>query len=121
MAKAENFGTTADAAVKTWRELVLAAEADGKSVVLWGASSKAVGFLSAIGADHAVDAAVDINPFKQGKFLPGSGHPVIGPEALTDLKPELVIVMNPIYVPEIKEMLGELGLRPDVRALGVEA
>jgi hypothetical protein len=121
VAKAEKFGTNADDAVKTWRDLVLAAEADGKSVVLWGASSKAVGFLSAIGADHAVDAAVDINPFKQGKFLPGSGHAVIGPEALTDIKPELVIVMNPIYVPEIKEMLSELGLRPDVRALGVEA
>jgi len=30
-----------------------------------------------------------------------------------------VIVMNPIYVPEITEMLDGLGLHPDVRALGV--
>jgi hypothetical protein len=88
--------------------------------VLWGASSKAVGFLSAIASNDAVTAAVDINPFKQDKFLPGSGHPVMGPAALTDIKPDLVVVMNPIYVPEIAETLRGLGLNPEIRALGVE-
>ena len=121
VAKAERFGAAVDAEVKNWRDLVTSSDADGRSVVLWGASSKAVGFLSAIGADHTVDAAVDINPFKQGKFLPGSGHAVVGPEALPDLKPDLVVVMNPIYVPEITLMLNDLGLQPEIRALGVVA
>lgn len=121
VAKAERFGAAVDAEVKSWRDLVTSADAEGRSVVLWGASSKAVGFLSAIGADSAVDAAVDINPFKQGKFLPGSGHAVVGPEVLTDMKPDLVVVMNPIYVPEITSMLNDLGLHPEVRALGVVA
>lgn len=119
VAKAEDFGDFAEAAAQSWRDLVGAANKDGSTVVLWGASSKAVGFLSTLRADGAIAAAVDINPFKQDKFLPGSGHPVIGPEALTDLKPDLVIVMNPIYVPEISDTLEDLGLRPEVRALGI--
>jgi hypothetical protein len=121
VAKAESFGAAVDIAVTNWRDIIVSADAEGRSVVLWGASSKAVGFLSAIGADHAIDAAVDINPFKQNKFLPGSGHAVVGPDALTDIKPDLVVVMNPIYVPEITAMLNALGLQPEVRALGVEA
>jgi hypothetical protein len=116
--KAQRFGAAADKEIEAWRELVTTAHDEGKSVVLWGASSKAVGFLSAIRSDAAVDFAVDINPFKQEKFLPGSGLSVIGPAELTDLKPELVVVMNPIYVPEIKKMLDDLGLNPEVRALG---
>lgn len=117
--KAEVFGSTSGKAIAAWRDLVAVARETDRKVVLWGASSKSVGFLSAIASHDAISAAVDINPFKQDKFLPGSGHPVIGPEALKDIKPDLVIVMNPIYVPEITEMLDGLGLHPDVRALGV--
>jgi Methyltransferase domain/C-methyltransferase C-terminal domain len=120
VAKAEQFGVASASAIESWRRLVRDAAAQGSKVVLWGASSKAVGFLSAIASNDAVTAAVDINPFKQDKFLPGSGHPVIGPGALTDIKPDLVIVMNPIYVPEIAETLRGLGLNPEIRALGVE-
>ena len=118
--KAERFGTAAAEAIGSWRQIVRDAAGQESKVVLWGASSKAVGFLSAIASNEGVTAAVDINPFKQEKFLPGSGHPVIGPSALTDLKPDLVIVMNPIYVPEIAVMLQGLGLNPEIRALAVE-
>lgn len=118
--KAERFGHASADAIRSWRDMVNSAAAEGRTVVLWGASSKAVGFLSAIAANDAVTAAVDINPYKQDKFLPGSGHPVVGPDALAEMKPDLVIVMNPIYVPEIAEMLHGLGLNPEIRALGVE-
>jgi hypothetical protein len=120
VAKAEQFGHATSQAIQQWRDLVTATHGEGKTVVLWGASSKAVGFLAAIGADEAVTAAVDINPYKQDKYLPGSGHPVIAPHALTELKPDLVVVMNPIYVPEIRQMLDDLGLQPEVRALGAD-
>ena len=118
--KAQDFGNAASIAVDQWRELVTsAAESDG-TVVLWGASSKAVAFLASIGIDDAISAAVDINPFKQNKFLPGSGHPVIGPESLPTLEPDLVVIMNPIYVDEIARTLESLGLSPELRALGEE-
>jgi hypothetical protein len=118
--KAERFGVSTADIIKGWRDLVTDAADQERRVVLWGASSKAVGFLSAIAADEAVVAAVDINPFKQDKFLPGSGHPVISPNELNSVGPDVVIVMNPIYVPEIKQMLGDLGLAPQVLALGAD-
>lgn len=119
--KATAFGRTTEAEVAEWRRLLTAAAEAGRTSVLWGASSKAVGFLSAVDRDETVAAAVDINPFKQDKYLPRSGHLVIGPEALRELKPDLVVVMNPIYVPEITETLEGLGLYPEIRALGVPA
>jgi len=90
---------------------------EGRGVVLWGGGSKAVSFLTTLGLDSEVEAAVDINPFKQGKFVPGSGHPIIAPEDLPGLDPGLVIVMNPIYVEEVSLQLASLGLSPQVTAV----
>lgn len=118
VAVAEEFGTRAESEVETWRETIESRVGSGGSVVLWGASSKAVAFLAAIQRDEAIAAAVDINPYKQAKYLPGSGVHVIGPESLPELDPDLVIVMNPIYVEEIRAQLNEIGLSPEMRALG---
>lgn len=100
-----------------WRSRVCDAHAAGRSVYLWGGGSKAVSFLTTLGLGEEVKAAVDINPYKQGKFTPGTGHPVIAPDALKNDPPDLVVVMNPIYVREIREMLNSLGLDPEVVAV----
>ena len=60
---------------------------------------------------------IDINTFKQGKYLPGTGHEVIAPETLKDNPPDTVIVMNPIYLPEIGSQLKAMGL--DVELVAV--
>jgi hypothetical protein len=59
---------------------------------------------------------VDINPHRQGKFMPGTGHPIVAPEGLVDVRPEHVVVMNPIYVQEIGRDLARLALSPRLRA-----
>lgn len=100
-----------------WREQICAAHADGRRVVLWGGGSKAVSFLTTLGLTEEVSAAVDINPYKQGRFTAGTGHPVVAPETLVDAPPDLVIVMNPIYVDEVTAMLHGLGLSPEVVAV----
>ena len=64
-----------------------------------------------------VAQVVDINPPKQGKFLPVTGHEVIGPAALASAPPDTVIVMNPIYLPEIAADLATLGLAPELVAI----
>jgi hypothetical protein len=74
-----------------------------------------VSFLAAAG-EH-VEAAVDINPHKHGTFMAGTGHPVIAPRDLVDISPELVVVMNPVYLDEIGNDLKELGLSSDVVAV----
>jgi len=90
-----------------------------KPVVIWGAGSKGVSFLSATNFRGKVVAAVDINPHRQGKFMPGSGQPIIAPSELRQLQPSKVIVMNPAYVTEISSELERLGLSPDIESLGV--
>ena len=100
-----------------WRKRVRSAWEEGRRVVLWGGGSKGVSFLTTLGLTEEVALAVDINPYKQGKFMPGTGHPVVAPEALREQPPDLVIVMNPIYVGEITSSLRALGLEPEITAL----
>lgn len=103
--------------IARWRGLVDARVAAGKRVVIWGSGSKGVSFLSALQNDPAIAAVVDINPHRQGKFMVGSGHPIVGPDALVALKPDSVIVMNPVYRAEIAEMLSARGLSPELLTL----
>lgn len=103
------------ATVEAWQSYFAARRA--RRVVLWGSGSKAVGFLTTLGIADQVLAVVDINPAKQGTFLPGSGHEIIPAERLRQLRPDAVIVMNPVYEREIRRSLDELGLAPEVVCL----
>ncbi len=74
---------------------------------IWGASSKGVIFsLFLQRAGVVVDHVVDINPAKQGRYLPLSGLQVSSPEQLMAKLPDgsHVFVMNSNYLKEIREM-----------------
>jgi SAM-dependent methyltransferase len=94
-----------------WLERVAAAERP----VIWGAGSKGVAFLTTLGA--GIELAVDVNPYKQGKFLAGSGVEVAAPERLRELRPDLVVAMNAVYLPEIAGTLAELGVETKLEAV----
>lgn len=100
-----------------WTTLVKTANAEGKVVALWGGGSKGVAFLTTNGLGPEVRHVIDINTHKQGKYMPGTGHRVSAPETLTEAPPDLVIVMNPVYLDEIREDLRRLGLHPELVAL----
>jgi hypothetical protein len=77
----------------------------GVKVVIWGGASKGAIFsLLRSRAGFPVDAVIDINPAKQGKFLPVTGLKVESPEAvLPTLEPGTpIFVMNSNYLEEIK-------------------
>ena len=74
-------------------------------------------FITTLGLGPQVAAAVDINPYKQGKFLPGTGHPVVSPESLVERPPEIVVVMNAVYSREVTLTLKALGLEPEILSL----
>jgi hypothetical protein len=109
-ADVEAFRRTFAATAAKWRDVLAAARADGRRVAIWGAGSKGVAFLTTLASGDEVAYAVDINPYKQGKYLAGTGHEVLGPKALRERPPELVIAMNAVYVDEIGEQLAALGL-----------
>lgn len=97
-----------------WRALLSDASEEGQRVVLWGGGSKAVAFLTTLGLEEEVIGAVDINPYKQGTYLAGTGHEIIVPEDLKDIQPDVVIIMNPIYHDEIQSDLLGMGLSPAI-------
>ena len=91
--------------------------AAGRTVIIWGGGSKGVSFLTSLGLDDEIHYAVDINPYKQGKYVAGAGQAVVGPEALKEIRPDLVLVMNPIYVDEIRGIIAGLSVDADVRGV----
>ncbi len=91
---------------RRWRQWLSA----GRRVALWGGGSKAVALVSALPSAAPIVAVVDINPRKQGCFLPGSGLEVSAPSALTACRPDAVLAMNPVYREEISASLREMGL-----------
>ncbi|MEJ8572492.1 class I SAM-dependent methyltransferase [Microbaculum marinum] len=94
--------------VDRWRAVIAAAEAEGP-VYLWGGGSKGVTFTLLIDPDGAhLSGAVDINPKKQGGYLPVTGLPILAPEALPE-RGATVIVMNPAYRGEIEAQAKALG------------
>jgi hypothetical protein len=91
-------------------------------VVLWGSGSKGTALLHALGptASH-VDAVIDVNPFLAGKYIAGTGHPILAPGALVRDAAELVVVMNPVYMDEIRADLARLSPDATLVALGAGA
>lgn len=90
----------------------------GRRAVVWGAGAKGVMFLNELQMrPETIEYVVDINPRKQGRFVPGTGQQIVAPAALREYKPDTVLVMNPNYVGEVQAQLNELGLRPAVVSL----
>ena len=76
-------------------------------IYLWGAGGKGVAFLNTLDSDcRYISKVVDINPRKRGKFIPGTGHEIVSPDYLRDIKDDVVIIiMNENYTDEIKTMV----------------
>lgn len=102
---------------RQWASLLADAAKEGRKAVIWGAASKAVALLATVPEAELLRYGVDINPHKHGYFLPGTGLPVVGPEFLAEYRPDLVVIMNPIYREEIRQELGRMGLTPKIVTL----
>jgi SAM-dependent methyltransferase len=100
-----------------WDERVGASLARGERVAVWGAGSKAATFLHALECGRDVQLVVDINPYRQDHYMVGTGQRIVGPEHLRTTQPDLVIVMNSIYLPEVKAKLAGLGVHPQIHGL----
>ncbi len=117
-ADVERFRQTFEATTGKWREILESAHGDGRRVAIWGAGSKGVAFVTTVATGDDVAYAVDINPYKQGKYLAGTGHAVLAPESLPAEPPDLVVAMNSVYLEEIGARLSGLGLS-STRVVGV--
>ncbi|MDX1460339.1 MAG: hypothetical protein R3348_04725, partial [Xanthomonadales bacterium] len=101
-----------------WAQSLAGWRREGLEVVLWGGGSKAVAFLNTLESSALVSRVIDINPHKQGAYIPGTGQRVVAPEDLADRPADLVILMNPVYEPEVRASLQRLGSEAELRSLG---
>ena len=108
------FACEAKEATRTWQSRIRRWQAQGRRIAIWGGGSKCVAFISGVTAAYGIDAIVDINPGQQGKFLPVIGMQITAPNGLSHVKPDVVIIMNPVYRSEIEQQLCDMGIAADI-------
>jgi SAM-dependent methyltransferase len=83
----------------------------GRKHIIWGGGSKGVIFALQLLKRGGVtpDFVVDINPFKQGKYMPVTGLPVLSPEkGVSDTaRQDVIFIMNSNYFDEIVATAGD--------------
>jgi hypothetical protein len=109
-----SFASHVPKTLERWKQRLGQLRAAGKKAVLWGGGSKGVAFLTTLGIHDEVQYAVDINPYKKGTFMAGTGQEVVMPEFLASYRPDLVIVMNPIYMDEIRAEMTKFGVQSEL-------
>ena len=67
---------------------------EGRSIAGYGAPAKGNTMLNfcGVGTDF-LDYTVDLNPHKQGHYLPGSHIPIYAPDHLRETKPDVVLIL----------------------------
>ena len=98
--------------VDYWRDYLTVREPS--QVVVWGAGSKGVTFVNVVPGGERICSLVDLNPHKQGRFVPRTGTSVVAPEQLRGQSISAIIVMNPLYREEIAATLETLGITSDI-------
>jgi SAM-dependent methyltransferase len=113
VALAERFSEAAAQLKGKWLAALdrSAADAPGRSRVgVWGAGAKGVTFANLIDPDATgVHCFIEVNPAKQGKFIPGTGHRIIGPQQIEYERLGTILVLNPNYFDEMQEYLDAAG------------
>lgn len=83
-------------------------------LAVWGVGAKGVTFLNLVDSEATrIACAVDVNPRKQGKFVAGTAHPIVGVDDLGGRGIATVLLMNPNYRRECEALAREQGA--DVR------
>lgn len=82
---------------------------DGR-IAIWGAGAKGVSFANLIDPTRKlIDCLVDLNPQKQGGYIPGTGHPIVSYQDLPGRGVKSALLMNPNYREENLLLLQEAG------------
>jgi hypothetical protein len=75
-------------------DFLIDAKNDGKSIVGYGAPGKGNTLLNYCGIrTDFLDYTVDRNPYKQGKFLPGTHIPIFHPDRIRETKPDFLLIL----------------------------
>jgi C-methyltransferase C-terminal domain len=69
-------------------------KSDGRTIVGYGAPGKGNTLLNYCGIrTDFLDFTVDRNPYKQGRFLPGTHIPIHAPERIDEVRPDYIMIL----------------------------
>jgi hypothetical protein len=95
--KLESYFAFAEKVHETKRKLLeflITAKREGKSISGYGAPGKGNTLLNYCGIrTDLIDYTVDRNPYKQGKFLPGTHIPVFHPDKINETRPDYMLIL----------------------------
>lgn len=75
-------------------EFLIDAKCDGKSIAGYGAPGKGNTLLNYCGIrTDFIDYTVDRNPYKQGKYLPGTHIPIFAPQKIFETRPDYLLIL----------------------------
>jgi hypothetical protein len=100
--------------IETWRGRLSRYKEGRRRVVIWGSGSKGVAFLTAADVDCSIEYVVDINPYRQNQYMAKTAQKIVSPEFLVRYRPQVVIVMNPVYRDEIAAEMLRLGVVAEI-------
>lgn len=100
-----------------WKSCLEKSMKNGRRVVLWGGGSKGVAYLTTLNILKEIEYVVDINPNKNGTYMAGTGQKIVSPEFLKQYKPDIILVMNPIYCEEIQETIDKMGIIAQLKSI----
>jgi SAM-dependent methyltransferase len=88
------FDEQVKATKRTLLTFLIEAKRQGKTIVGYGAPGKGNTLLNYCGIrTDFLDFTVDANPYKQGKFTPGTRIPILAPEAIRTARPDYVLIL----------------------------
>jgi 2-polyprenyl-3-methyl-5-hydroxy-6-metoxy-1,4-benzoquinol methylase len=104
------FGEQVKATKRKLLAFLIDAKQRGKKVVGYGAPGKGNTLLNycGIGTDF-LDFTVDANPYKQGKFTPGTRIPILAPEKIREARPDYVLILPWNLKDEITAQMAYVG------------
>jgi SAM-dependent methyltransferase len=89
-----SFGEKVMATKRNLLEFLIHARRKGKHVAGYGAPGKGNTLLNYCGIrTDLVEFTVDRNPYKHGKFLPGTHIPIFPPEKIRETKPDYILIL----------------------------
>jgi SAM-dependent methyltransferase len=87
-------------------EFLIAAKRDGATIAGYGAPGKGNTLLNYCGIrTDFLDYTVDRNPYKHGRFTPGTHIPIFPPERLAETRPDYILILPWNLKDEIIEQL----------------
>jgi SAM-dependent methyltransferase len=105
----DTYATFAEKVRETKRKLLeflIEAKRKGKTIAGYGAPGKGNTLLNYCGVrSDFVDYTVDRNPYKQGKFLPGTHIPIFPPEKIRETKPDYLLILPWNFKDEIMDQV----------------